>query len=148
MLLLGELTCYQSRITQLLHEINLLVSECAWDQFHSPKNLAMSLQIESAEVAEHFVCLTEPQSYALTSEQKENVADELGDVFLNLLLLSEKLDVDLPEACLKKLEKIKKKLSPPFIERKSNQIYKTLRTIVIKYLHLDINTLPCLLLSR
>jgi len=69
----------------------------------------MNLQIEAAEVAEHFVWLTEAQSHQLTPTQKQNVADELGDVFLTLLSLSDKIGVDLIAACLQKIEKIKQK---------------------------------------
>ncbi len=97
------------RISHLLNNINLMIEEREWGQFHSPKNLAMNLQIESAEVAEHFVWLTEEQSQALTPIQKQNVADELGDVFLSLLLLSDKLGVDLITASSQKIEKIKQK---------------------------------------
>ncbi|HEV2523635.1 MAG TPA: DUF1937 family protein [Gammaproteobacteria bacterium] len=111
------------RVTHLLNNINLFVEERDWDQFHNPKNLAMSLQIESAEVAEHFLWLTEAQSHQLTPIQKQNVADELGDVYLNLLLLSEKIGVDLIAACLKKIEKIKQKY--PIAVSKGNAIKYT-----------------------
>ena len=53
-------------ISELLSQINELVEERDWEQFHSPKNLAMNLQVESSEVAEHFTWLTEPESYQLS----------------------------------------------------------------------------------
>lgn len=76
-----------------------------WDQFHSPKNLSMALMVEVAELMEHFQWLTEAQSGELASDNKQAVAEELADVLLYLVRLSDKLGVDLREAALHKLEK-------------------------------------------
>lgn len=74
-----------------------------WDQFHSPKNLASALCVESAELLEHFQWLTEEQSANLPANARAAVAHELADVFLYLLQLSDKLKVDLVEAARAKL---------------------------------------------
>ena len=76
-----------------------------WDQFHSPKNLSMALMVEVAELMEHFQWLTESQSGALEDKHKPAVAEELADVLLYLVRLSDKLGVDLLEAALHKIEK-------------------------------------------
>lgn len=76
-----------------------------WDQFHSPKNLSMALMVEVAELMEHFQWLTEAQSGNLSAEKKHIVAEELADVLLYLVRMSDKLGVDLLEASLHKLEK-------------------------------------------
>ncbi len=76
-----------------------------WDQFHSPKNLCMALMVEVAELMEHFQWLTEAQSGNLDDDKKMVVAEELADILLYLVRLSDKLDVDLPKAALHKLEK-------------------------------------------
>lgn len=76
-----------------------------WDQFHSPKNLSMALMVEVAELMEHFQWLTETQSADLAAQQKAEVADELADVLLYLVRLSDKLGVNLLEAALHKMEK-------------------------------------------
>ncbi len=76
-----------------------------WDQFHSPKNLSMALMVEVAELMEHFQWLTEAQSANLEEAKKTAVADELADVLLYLVRISDKLGVDLLEAALHKLEK-------------------------------------------
>jgi len=76
-----------------------------WDQFHSPKNLSMALMVEVAELMEHFQWLTEAQSGNLSAESKTVVAEELADILLYLVRLADKLEVDLPEAALHKLEK-------------------------------------------
>lgn len=76
-----------------------------WDQFHTPKNLSMALMVEVAELMEHFQWLTAAQSANLVTEKKHAVADELADVLLYLVRISDKLDVDLLQAALSKLEK-------------------------------------------
>jgi dCTP diphosphatase len=69
-----------------------------WDQFHSPKNLAMALSVEAAELVEEFQWLTEEQSRRLDSERRERVRLELADVFIYLLRVADKLGVDLVQA--------------------------------------------------
>jgi len=76
-----------------------------WDQFHSPKNLSMALMVEAAELLEHFQWLTEAQSAELPPDNKQAVSEELADILLYLVRLSDKLGVDLQEAALLKLEK-------------------------------------------
>ena len=74
-----------------------------WEQFHSPKNLASALSVEAAELLEHFQWLTEEQSRALAAPKKAEVAAEAADVLLYLLLLCDKLQIDLLEAARLKL---------------------------------------------
>ncbi|HEY3518911.1 MAG TPA: nucleotide pyrophosphohydrolase [Gammaproteobacteria bacterium] len=69
-----------------------------WEQFHSPKNLAMALSVEAAELVEEFQWLTEAESKALDAERHERVRLELADVFIYLLRLADRLDVDLMRA--------------------------------------------------
>ena len=69
-----------------------------WEQFHSPKNLAMALSVEVAELVEEFQWLSEPESKALDAERRERVRLELADVFIYLLRLADRLDVDLMRA--------------------------------------------------
>lgn len=76
-----------------------------WNQFHSPKNLSMALMVEVAELMEHFQWLTEEQSGNLPADKKAVVAEELADILLYLVRLSDKLGVDLKEAALNKLGK-------------------------------------------
>ena len=75
-----------------------------WDQFHSPKNLAMALAGEVGEVLEHFQWLTEPQSWNLPPDVREAVALELADVLLYLVRLADKTGVDLMAAASRKIE--------------------------------------------
>jgi NTP pyrophosphatase (non-canonical NTP hydrolase) len=74
-----------------------------WDQFHSPKNLAMALSVEAAELLEVFQWLTEEQSRSLTPEAHAAASDEIADVLLYLIRLSDALEVDPIAAAQRKL---------------------------------------------
>ena len=80
-----------------------------WDQFHSPKNLAMALAGEAAEVLEVFQWLTEEQSRALDDQAQAAVTEELADVLLYLVRLADRVDVDLAQAARDKLAKNERK---------------------------------------
>jgi dCTP diphosphatase len=80
-----------------------------WDQFHSPKNLAMALSVEAAELVEEFQWLTEEQSRQLDAERRERVRLELADVFIYLLRLADKLGVDVLRAAEDKVALNEKK---------------------------------------
>ena len=85
--------------------MNQFAEERDWDQFHSPKNLAMALTVEAAELQECFQWLTEAQSHELDDDQLAAVRDEIADVQLYLIRLSAKLGVDIEQACWEKMQK-------------------------------------------
>lgn len=76
-----------------------------WKQFHNPKDMAISLALEAAEVLEHFQWKNKEEVEKYVKEKKENVADELSDVLFWVLLMSHDLDINIVEAFDKKLEK-------------------------------------------
>ena len=76
-----------------------------WEQFHSPKNLAMAMIVEAAELVEHFQWLTQQESAALDVQKKSAVADELADGLVYLVCLADRLEINLEEAVLLKMEK-------------------------------------------
>ena len=79
-------------------------SERDWDQFHSPKNLAMALIVEAAELVEHFQWLTGEQSQALSHEKLAEVEQEIADIQIYLVRLADKLGIDIERAVHAKLE--------------------------------------------
>ena len=74
-----------------------------WQQFHTPKNLAMALTVEAAELLEHFQWLTAEQSTRLDARRKRAVADEIADVLIYLTRLADVLQIDLLDATQRKL---------------------------------------------
>ena len=94
---------------KLIEKIRAFNKDRDWGQFHSPKNLAMALNVEVAEIAEHFQWLKEEESKNLGPEKLAEIKDEIGDVMIFLLNLSDKLNIDVLEAAADKLEKNKEK---------------------------------------
>jgi dCTP diphosphatase len=88
---------------EIKHRLRDFCTERDWDQFHSPKNLAMALCVESAELLEHFQWLTEVQSAALPADKLAAVAQEIADVQIFLIRLADRLDIDIDAAVAAKL---------------------------------------------
>ena len=90
----------RNELQKLRDHLRKFALEREWDQFHSPKNLAIALSVEASELLEHFQWLTEEQSRSLPLTE---VRKEMGDVLLYLIRLADKLDIDLVEAAQSKL---------------------------------------------
>ncbi|MDH4191484.1 MAG: nucleotide pyrophosphohydrolase [Betaproteobacteria bacterium] len=81
-------------IDALTEKLRAFANARDWSQFHSPKNLASALSVESGELLEHFQWLTDEQSRHLTVAQKQAVAMEVADVLLYLLRFCDTLGID------------------------------------------------------
>ena len=115
----------QDPIQDLRNKLRQFAAERDWDQFHSPKNLAMALSVEAAELLEHFQWLSDADSAALAPEKHAKVREELADVLLYLIRLADKLDIDLATAATDKLN-INAKKYPVLKARGSNKKYTEL----------------------
>ncbi len=92
-----------------------------WEQFHSPKNLAVALIVEAAELLEHFQWLTEEASRRLPPEQWHAVEEEIADVLIYLVRLADRLDVDLLAAAARKIEQNEKKYPADEVRGKADK---------------------------
>jgi dCTP diphosphatase len=92
-----------NELDSLRDELRVFSEARDWDQFHSPKNLAMALAGEAAEVLEVFQWLTEEQSRTLDAKAHAAVSEEIGDVLLYLIRLGDKLGIDPLAAARRKL---------------------------------------------
>jgi dCTP diphosphatase len=92
-------------LSDLSEELRRFAAERDWEQFHTPKNLAMALNVEAGELLEHFQWLTPEESTTLPQEKLEAVQEEIGDVLIYLARLADLLSVDLVEAAMAKHEK-------------------------------------------
>jgi len=90
-------------LKELLDRIRNFNKTRDWGQFHSPKNLSISLLIEAAELAEVFQWLTEKESINLSGNKMIQAGEEIGDVLIYLLNLADKLGLDPVDAAYKKL---------------------------------------------
>jgi len=94
-----------SDIKDLTAAIRAFARERDWERFHTPKNLAMALSVEVAELVELFQWLTPEESAALVDapEGRAAMEDEIADIAIYLLLLADVLDVDIASAARAKI---------------------------------------------
>ena len=90
-------------LEQLRTEIRDFAEARDWQQFHSPKNLAMALIVEAGELVEHFQWLSREQSLELDRVTRDRVALEMADVLIYLVRLADRLDIDLLAAAREKI---------------------------------------------
>ncbi len=87
-----------SDINQLTNRILSFINERDWNQFHNPKDLALSLVLESAEVMEHFQWKNNEEMQEYVKLNKGQIGEELADVLYWVLLMSHDLDIDIVKA--------------------------------------------------
>ncbi|API92122.1 nucleotide pyrophosphohydrolase [Virgibacillus pantothenticus] len=95
-----------SDIGKLIQEINAFRDDRDWRQFHNPKDLAISLSLEAAELLEDFQWKTSEQAI---EANMENIKEELADVMIYAFMLSDDLNLDIKEIILEKMQKNAKK---------------------------------------
>jgi dCTP diphosphatase len=96
-------------LRDIAEKLRRFTEERDWDQYHSPKNLAMAMTVEVAELLEHFQWLTEEQSKDLPLEKKARVAEEMADIQIYLIRMADKLGIDILDAVRGKIKQNEKK---------------------------------------
>jgi dCTP diphosphatase len=91
------------RLNALQERIRQFVTERDWAQFHSPKNLACALSVEAAELLEPFQWLATGNADEIDDKARLAIRHEMADVFTYLLMLADKMQVDLVDAANEKL---------------------------------------------
>ncbi|WP_175782495.1 nucleotide pyrophosphohydrolase [Burkholderia anthina] len=94
----------QSDLGALRELVRQFVDERDWDKFHTPKNLATALSIEASELLEPFQWLVSGERSELGDANLVAVRHEMADVLVYLVRLADKMDVDLFQAVLEKME--------------------------------------------
>lgn len=92
-------------IQGILKKIKKFRDDRDWMQFHDPKNLAVSISIESAELLEHFQWKTKEEIEGYIKKHKNEVQDEVADIAMYLFELADNNNIDLLQAMEKKLKK-------------------------------------------
>ena len=94
-------------IEELKLIVESFVDERDWKQFHSPKNLAMSLSIEVAELMELFqwLSLDQAQDVMRAGDNRENAIDEIADILIYTLAFCNRNNIDIANAVKNKMEK-------------------------------------------
>lgn len=117
----GILADRETTLQELKERMAGFVRERDWEQFHTPKNLSMSIAIEAAELMEHFQWLTVEQSRSLDVEALGNVGEELADIVIYALSLSNFLGLDLSDTILRKMDKNERKYPADQVKGKSHK---------------------------
>lgn len=94
-------------LDEALAAVRSFCSDRDWDQFHAPKNLAIGIATEAAELLSHFRFVPDDRSGEALQDpaKREQVADELADVFFFVLRFADRTDIDLSGALRTKLAK-------------------------------------------
>src|SRR3989338_961962 len=94
---------------ELIRKIIIFRNERNWQQFHNPKDLALSLVLEATEVMEHFQWKNKEEIERYIKTNKTDIGEELADVFYWVLLMSHDLKIDVLEALERKILKNEEK---------------------------------------
>jgi len=94
-------------VGELCRAVHEFVDERNWYCYHTPKNLAMSIAIETAELMEHFQWLSTEESKAIVQndEARAEIADELADVLIYALSFANSAGIDVSDAIIRKLNR-------------------------------------------
>ena len=111
----------ETTLQDLKERMAAFVRERDWEQFHTPKNLSMSIAIEAAELMEHFQWLTAEQSRDLDGQALADVGEELADIVIYALSLSNFLGLDLSDTVLHKMDKNERKYPADQVRGKAHK---------------------------
>jgi len=114
-------------LAEFKQHFRAFVAERDWEQFHSPKNLAMALAGEAGELLELFQWLSEDESRNLPGDAKQAVAFEIADIQIYLATLSDRLGIDIGPAVAEKM-KLNAKKYPPDLARGNALKYSKLKS--------------------
>lgn len=94
-------------ISEISNDLEQFAIDRDWNQFHSIKNLAMALSVESSELVEIFQWMSEDQSNSIVDNPKKfkEVEEEVADIFLYLVRIAGKLNIDLESVAKAKIQK-------------------------------------------
>lgn len=93
-----------STIEEIRDKLREFAKERDWDQYHNPKNLSMALIAEAAELIEHFQWVDGEKSHVLEGKSRQSVEEELADILIYLVRISDKLEIDLYDAVERKIK--------------------------------------------
>ncbi|MBX9837287.1 MAG: nucleotide pyrophosphohydrolase [Silvanigrellaceae bacterium] len=111
-------------IQELKVIMNEFVTERDWKKFHTPQSLAMNLSVEAGELLEKFVWADKQGSFQELEKNRQEIEDELADVFMCVLSFCNVANIDLSKAMLAKLEEVKAKYPVDKVKGKSTKYDK------------------------
>ena len=106
-------------MNELISSLKAFIRARDWEQYHAPKNLAMALSVEAAEIVEIFQWKKGDEP--LSSSEQEHLRQEIGDVFVYLLELADKFEIDIVQAAKDKMVFNEKKYPVEKVKGKANK---------------------------
>ncbi len=101
----------ETTIRQLKQTVKEYCEERDWDQYHNPKDLAIGVITEAAELLEHFRFKSEKEMDKMLADQKKKgeISDEMSDVLMFIIRFAQKYDIDIAESFQRKMDQNTKK---------------------------------------
>lgn len=93
----------ETSLSDIQLQIRKFCDERNWDQFHNPKDLAISLNLEASELLEHFQWKNETEILHYLESHRDNIAEEISDVLYWTLLIANKFEINLVKAFEQKM---------------------------------------------
>lgn len=106
---LMEINDTTATFQELKNLVTQVTQERDWTQFHSPKNVAIDISIEAAELLEKFIWMKEEDSYQVVEKNRQEIEDETADILYGILAFANVAKIDISSAFVRKLEEIKAK---------------------------------------
>ena len=117
-------------INKLQDKLSKFASDRDWEQFHTPKNLAMALSVEASELVEIFQWLTSEESNSPNDELLSQIESEVADVSIYLLRICSVLGIDLSEAIDYKI-KLNAEKYPIHLSKGRNGVMSKIRKAIV-----------------
>ena len=108
-------------INELKRKVEQFIKDRNWEQYHSPKNLSMSIAIEAAELMERFQWLEGVNSYNISKKEKQAIEEEVADIAIYLLDFCNILGIDLSSSIAAKLKRNGKKYPIGLVKGKAHK---------------------------
>ncbi|MFC1842518.1 MazG-like family protein [Candidatus Dependentiae bacterium] len=90
-------------VQELRDFVNAFIDARQWTQFHSPKNMSISIALEAAELMEKFQWCDNTASYKEAEKNKEKVEQELADIIITAMCFARATNIDIAQAVEKKM---------------------------------------------
>ena len=117
-------------INKLQDKLSKFASDRDWEQFHTPKNLAMALSVEASELVEIFQWLTSEESNSPNDKLLSQIESEVADVSIYLLRICSVLDINLSEAIDYKI-KLNAEKYPIHLSKGRNGVMSKIRKAIV-----------------
>ena len=119
------MTDNETTITVIRQRLQQFVTARQWDQYHTPKNLAMSIAIEAAELMEHFQWTTPEGSQRVVHDEasRTHIAEELADILIYCLHFANQTGIDVSQSIDGKLTRNEARFPAGFVPRSADERY-------------------------